>query len=66
LIGKSFAGIPFEGEVKLGECVRIMTGAATGQTVLTAFLCKNKLKSMAMLLRLKVVTAKMKMCVTLV
>lgn len=27
LIGKSFAGIPFEGEVKAGECVRIMTGA---------------------------------------
>jgi len=27
LIGKSFAGIPFEGEVKSGECVRIMTGA---------------------------------------
>ena len=27
LIGKSFAGIPFEGEVKTGECVRIMTGA---------------------------------------
>lgn len=27
MIGKSFAGIPFEGEVKLGECIRIMTGA---------------------------------------
>ncbi len=27
LVGKSFAGIPFEGEVKPGECVRIMTGA---------------------------------------
>ena len=27
LVGKSFAGIPFEGEVKAGECVRIMTGA---------------------------------------
>ena len=27
LIGKSFAGIPFEGEVKAGECIRIMTGA---------------------------------------
>jgi molybdopterin molybdotransferase len=27
LIGKSFAGIPFAGEVKPGECVRIMTGA---------------------------------------
>jgi len=32
VIGKSFAGIPFVGEVKSGECVRIMTGAqmATG------------------------------------
>ena len=28
MIGKSFAGIPFDGEVKAGECVRIMTGAA--------------------------------------
>lgn len=27
VIGKSFAGCPFEGEVKLGEAVRIMTGA---------------------------------------
>lgn len=27
LVGKSFAGLPFEGEVKPGECVRIMTGA---------------------------------------
>ena len=27
LAGKSFAGIPFEGEVKTDECVRIMTGA---------------------------------------
>ena len=27
LVGKSFAGIPFEGEVKPGQCVRIMTGA---------------------------------------
>ena len=27
LIGKSFAGIPFAGDVKPGECVRIMTGA---------------------------------------
>ena len=27
VVGKSFAGIPFEGEVKAGECVRIMTGA---------------------------------------
>lgn len=27
LAGKSFAGIPFEGKVKPGECVRIMTGA---------------------------------------
>lgn len=28
LVGKSFAGIPFAGEVKPGECVRIMTGAS--------------------------------------
>ena len=27
MIGKSFAGIPFQGEVKPGECIRIMTGA---------------------------------------
>ena len=27
MVGKSFAGIPFEREVKPGECVRIMTGA---------------------------------------
>ena len=27
MIGKSFAGIPFAGEVKAGECIRIMTGA---------------------------------------
>ena len=27
MIGKSFAGIPFEGTAKPGECVRIMTGA---------------------------------------
>lgn len=27
LAGKSFAGIPFNGTVKKGECVRIMTGA---------------------------------------
>lgn len=27
LVGKSFAGIPFAGTVKPGECVRIMTGA---------------------------------------
>lgn len=27
LVGKSFAGIPFNGEVKQGECIRIMTGA---------------------------------------
>ncbi|MCW8899481.1 MAG: molybdopterin molybdotransferase MoeA [Gammaproteobacteria bacterium] len=27
LVGKSFAGIPFAGEVKPGECIRIMTGA---------------------------------------
>ncbi|RAV24058.1 molybdopterin molybdotransferase, partial [Staphylococcus warneri] len=25
--GKSFAGIPFEGELPAGQCVRIMTGA---------------------------------------
>lgn len=25
--GKSFAGIPFSGELKVGDCVRIMTGA---------------------------------------
>lgn len=28
VIGKSFAGTPFAGEVNAGECVRIMTGAA--------------------------------------
>lgn len=27
VIGKSFAGIPFAGEVQAGQCVRIMTGA---------------------------------------
>ena len=27
LVGKSFAGIPFDGDVQPGECVRIMTGA---------------------------------------
>ena len=27
MIGKSFAGIPFKGDVKAGECIRIMTGA---------------------------------------
>ena len=27
IIGDSFAGRPFQGQVKLGECVRIMTGA---------------------------------------
>lgn len=27
LVGKSFAGIPFSGQVKKDECVRIMTGA---------------------------------------
>lgn len=27
VIGKSFAGAPFEGAVKSGECIRIMTGA---------------------------------------
>ncbi len=27
VIGKSFAGAPFDGQVKNGECVRIMTGA---------------------------------------
>lgn len=27
LVGKSFAGIPFKGQVKSGECIRIMTGA---------------------------------------
>lgn len=27
MIGKSFAGIPFKGQVKPGECIRIMTGA---------------------------------------
>lgn len=27
LIGKAFAGNPFQGEIKQGECVRIMTGA---------------------------------------
>ncbi|EXI61482.1 molybdopterin biosynthesis protein MoeA [Mannheimia granulomatis] len=27
VIGKSFAGNPFQGEIKAGECVRIMTGA---------------------------------------
>ena len=27
MIGSSFAGIPFEGNVKTGECIRIMTGA---------------------------------------
>ena len=27
VIGKSFAGTPFEGSVTVGECVRIMTGA---------------------------------------
>ncbi len=26
-VGKSFAGIPFEGELQAGQCVRIMTGA---------------------------------------
>lgn len=32
MIGKSFAGVPYDGEVKPGECIRIMTGApmATG------------------------------------
>tara|TARA_R110002050_G_scaffold249438_1_gene387183 strand:+ start:1351 stop:2586 length:1236 start_codon:yes stop_codon:yes gene_type:complete len=27
LVGRSMAGTPFEGECKLGECIRIMTGA---------------------------------------
>jgi molybdopterin molybdotransferase len=27
VLGKSFAGKPFAGNIKLGECVRIMTGA---------------------------------------
>lgn len=27
MVGKSFAGIPYDGEVKAGECIRIMTGA---------------------------------------
>ena len=27
MVGKSFAGIPFEGTAKPGECIRIMTGA---------------------------------------
>lgn len=27
LVGESFAGRPFEGEVRQGECIRIMTGA---------------------------------------
>ena len=27
MIGTSFAGIPFDGQVKAGECIRIMTGA---------------------------------------
>ena len=27
LVGRSMAGAPFEGECKLGECIRIMTGA---------------------------------------
>ena len=27
LVGRSMAGAPFTGECKLGECVRIMTGA---------------------------------------
>ena len=27
IAGKSFAGIPFEGELPVGQCVRIMTGA---------------------------------------
>lgn len=27
LVGKSFAGAPYQGEVALGQCVRIMTGA---------------------------------------
>lgn len=32
MIGTAFAGIPFEGQVKTGQCIRIMTGAqmATG------------------------------------
>ena len=31
MIGTSFAGIPFEGHVKVGECIRIMTGAKMPQ-----------------------------------
>lgn len=27
LVGKSFAGAPYQGKVKTGECIRIMTGA---------------------------------------
>jgi molybdopterin molybdotransferase len=27
LIGRSMAGVPFQGECKVGECIRIMTGA---------------------------------------
>ncbi|WP_286265115.1 molybdopterin molybdotransferase MoeA [Thalassotalea atypica] len=27
MVGKSFAGAPYQGEVKAGECIRIMTGA---------------------------------------
>ena len=27
LAGKSFAGVPFEGECQQGQCIRIMTGA---------------------------------------
>ena len=31
VIGKSFAGRPFEGDIKAGKCVRIMTGAIVPQ-----------------------------------
>lgn len=40
-VGKSFAGLPYDGEIGLGECIRIMTGAKLPEQCDTVIMQEN-------------------------
>ncbi len=53
IVGRSFAGHPFDGEVKQGECIRIMTGAHIPRGADTVMMQENTASNGALLQVLK-------------
>ncbi|VAW98841.1 Molybdopterin molybdenumtransferase [hydrothermal vent metagenome] len=45
IVGTSWAGKPFNGEVKIGECIRIMTGAKMPQSADTVIMQEHVIKN---------------------